>query len=85
MDYAEPTPFIFSQCKFFQNDLHLSPPNSLYERAPSAPSLHTYRFVFGLQLCWFSCMPQSLVLFLDSMWLNKSYLSEKLLALKIIV
>ena len=34
-------PLIYSQCKFFQNNLYLSSPNSLYERAPSAPGRWT--------------------------------------------
>lgn len=36
-----PTPWIYSQYKFFQINLHLPSPNSLYKRAPSIPRCQT--------------------------------------------
>lgn len=67
--------FLYSQCKFFQNNFRVSSP-----KRKSHP-LQDKRHVFSIEASS-DCVPQDLVPFLAGMWLKKPFLSGKLSAAK---
>lgn len=78
-------PLTHCQCKFLGNKLHLFPPNSLY-KSPISPKMADVFLSPGSPAAdGLDCRPQGLVLFLTNLWLNKPFLSEKLLSLKVYV
>ena len=77
-----PTPFNYSQCKFFKNNLHLSSPNCLHESL--ANSMRVDMCVFSTQHCccwWFRLHAPGPGSFLASIWLDKLFLSGKFSAM----
>lgn len=85
--FSCPRPFfIYIQHKFFQDNLHIYSPNSLYKKAPSARDWCTsFSSPPSPATGGSDYMPQDLVLLLASMWFNKPFLSGQLLALKVFV
>ena len=76
---------IYSRCKFFQNNLHLSFSNPVYKGALSAPGWWTYSsFPTSPADVGSHCTSQDLVLFLATIWLNKRFLPQKLSAMKVL-